>query len=84
MLKGDLRVKNNKKGVMRMKKFLLVSFILCSFYGFSAKVNTSKNNTSVTENKTKNIGEMTIKETIEKLSESDKKKFKNIALKWLW
>ena len=60
MRKGDLRVKNNKKGVMRMKKFLLVSFILCSFYGFSAKVNTSKNNTSVTENKTKNIGEMTI------------------------
>ena len=56
-----------------MKKFLLVSFILCSIYGFSAKVNTSKNNTSVTENK--NIGEMTIKETIEKLSESDKKKF---------
>ena len=63
-----------------MKKFLLVSFILCSIYGFSAKANTSKNNTSVTENKTKNIGEMTIKETIEKLSESDKKKFKEIDL----
>ena len=55
-----------------MKKFLLVSFILCSFYGFSAKANISKNNTSVTENKTKNIGEMTIKETIEKLSENDR------------
>ena len=55
-----------------MKKFLLVSFILCSIYGFSAKVNTSKNNTSVTENKTKNIGKMTIKETIEKLSENDR------------
>ena len=63
-----------------MKKFLLVSFILCSFYGFSTKANTSKNNTSVTENKTKNIGEMTIKETIEKFSESDKKKFKEIDL----
>ena len=63
-----------------MKKFLLVSFILCSFYGFSTKANTSKNNTSVTGNKTKNIGEMTIKETIEKLSESDKKKFKEIDL----
>ena len=80
MLKGGLRVKNNKKGVMRMKKFLLVSFILCSFYGFSEKVSTPKNNTSVTGNKTKNIGEMTIKETIEKLSESDKKKFKEIDL----
>ena len=43
-----------------MKKFLLVSFILCSFYGFSAKANISKNNTSVTGNKTKNIGKMTI------------------------
>ena len=43
-----------------MKKFLLVSFILCSFYGFSEKVNTPKNNTSVTGNKTKNIGKMTI------------------------
>lgn len=64
-----------------MKKFLLISFILSSIYGFSAKVNTSKNNTSVTENKNKNIGEMTIKETIEKLSESDKKKFKEIDLK---
>jgi transporter len=43
-----------------MKKFLLVSFVLSSIYGFSAKVNTSKNNTSVTGNKTKNIGKMTI------------------------
>ncbi|ERK55269.1 hypothetical protein [Leptotrichia sp. oral taxon 879] len=39
-----------------MKKFLLISFILSSIYGFSTKVNTSKNNTSVT----KNIGKMTI------------------------
>ena len=80
MLKGVLRVKNNKKGVMRMKKFLLVSFILSSIYGFSAKVNTSKNNTSVTGNKTKNIGEMTIKETIEEISENDRKKFKEMDM----
>ena len=64
-----------------MKKFLLVSFILCSFYGFSAKVSTQRSNTLKSENKAgKNIGEMTIKETIEKLSESDKKKFKEIDL----
>ena len=59
-----------------MKKFLLVSFILCSFYGFSAKANTSKNNTSVTENKTKNIGEMTIKETIRNLAKVIRKNLK--------
>lgn len=56
-----------------MKKFLLVSFILCSFYGFSAKVSTQRSNTLKSENKAgKNIGEMTIKETIEKLSENDR------------
>ena len=43
-----------------MKKFLLISFILSSIYGFSEKANTPKNNTSVTGNKTKNIGKMTI------------------------
>ena len=50
----------------------MISFILSSIYGFSEKANTPKNNTSVTGNKTKNIGEMTIKETIEKLSENDR------------
>ena len=61
-----------------MKKFLLISFVLSSIYGFSAKVNTLKNNTSVTGNKTKNIGEMTIKETIEKLSENDRKRLEDM------
>ena len=57
-----------------MKKFLLVSFILCSIYGFSAKVNTSKNNTSVTENK--NIGEMTIKKQLRNLAKVIRKNLK--------
>ena len=64
-----------------MKKFLLVSFILCSFYSFSAKVGTQRSNTLKSENKArKNIGEMSVKDTIKEISEYDRKSFGELDL----
>ena len=64
-----------------MKKILLVSFILCSIYGFSAKVSVQRSSTLKSENKDgKNIGEMTIKDTIKEISENDRKRFEEIDL----
>jgi putative tetratricopeptide repeat-containing domain protein len=64
-----------------MKKILLVSFILCSIYGFSAKASVQRSSTLKSENKDgKNIGEMTIKDTIKEISENDRKRFEEIDL----
>jgi len=64
-----------------MKKILLVSFILCNIYGFSAKVSVQRSSTLKSENKDgKNIGEMTIKDTIKEISENDRKRFEEIDL----
>jgi putative tetratricopeptide repeat-containing domain protein len=64
-----------------MKKILLVSFVLCSFYGFSAKASVQRSSTLKSENKAgKNIGEMTIKDTIKEISENDGKRFEEMDL----
>ena len=64
-----------------MKKILLVSFILCNIYGFSGKVSAQRSSTLKSENKDgKNIGEMTIKDTIKEISENDRKRFEEIDL----
>ena len=64
-----------------MKKILLVSFVLCSFYGFSAKVSVQRSSTLKSENKAgKNIGEMSVKDTIKEISENDRKRFEELDL----
>lgn len=64
-----------------MKKILLVSFILSSIYGFSAKVSTQRSSTLKSENKAgKNIGEMSVKDTIKEISENDRKRFEELDL----
>jgi len=64
-----------------MKKFLLVSFILCSFYGFSAKASVQRSRSLKSENKAgKNIGEMSVKDTIKEISENDRKRFEELDL----
>ena len=57
----------------------MISFILSNFYGLSAKGSARRSDTLKSENKAgKNIGKITVKETIEKISESDRKRLEEI------